>query len=172
MQNFTRKFSLIIPQVILNCQKSKAEVLLKWILGIKSMCNLIIFHAHSIASYCNSGKIHLSKFSIQNYSTWKFFIFEGDRQKFCGWIFSSNVIKSLLIKCKKQPDNGNDRYASKCKHHLGSEHTFKHTAEFLQSSFYWLRVAAQALILHASNETQHINTWLLFLVAITDIRTR
>ena len=54
-------------------------------------------------------------------------------------------------------------------HCLGSEHTFKTTAEFLQSSFYWLRVAARALILHASNETQRINVWLLFLIAITDI---
>ena len=52
---------------------------------------------------------------------------------------------------------------------LGSEHTFKHTAEFLQSSFYWPRVAAWALILHASNETQRINDWLLFLIAITNL---
>ena len=29
---------------------------------------------------------------------------------------------------------------------------FKHTAEFLQLSFYWPRVAAQALIQHVSNE--------------------
>ena len=57
----------------------------------------------------------------------------------------------------------------KYKHRLGSEHTFKHTAEFLQSSFYRPRVAARALILHASNETQHINAWLLFLIAITDM---
>ena len=88
-------------------------------------------------------------------------------ENFCKWIFSNNVI-SLLVKCKKQPDNGSNRYAAKCKHRLGSEDTFKHTAEFLQSSFYWPRVAAQALILHASNETQRINIWLLFLVAITD----
>ena len=51
---------------------------------------------------------------------------------------------------KKQPNNGSDRYAAKCKHRLGSEHTLKHTAEFLQSSFYQPRVAARALILHAS----------------------
>ena len=71
--------------------------------------------------------------------------------------------------CKKQPDNGSDQYAAKYKHHLGSEHTFKHTAEFLQSSFYRPRVATRALILHASNETQRINVWLLFLIAITDV---
>ena len=70
---------------------------------------------------------------------------------------------------RKKPDNGSDRYAAKCKHHLGSEHTFKHTAEFLQSSFYRPRVAVQTLILHASNEIQRINVWLLFLIAITDI---
>ena len=54
-----------------------------------------------------------------------------------------------LVKCEKQPDNGNDQYAAKCKHRLGSEHTFKHTAEFLQSSFYRPRVAAGALMLQA-----------------------
>ena len=83
--------------------------------------------------------------------------------------FFNYVIISSLIKCEKQPDNGSDRYAAKCKHRLGSEHTFKHTAEFLQSSFYWPRVAAWALILHASNETQRINDWLLFLIAITNL---
>ena len=31
---------------------------------------------------------------------------------------------------QKQPDNGSDRYAAKYKHRLGSEYTFKHTAEF------------------------------------------
>ena len=48
--------------------------------------------------------------------------------------------------CEKQPDNGSDRYAAKYKHHLGSEHTFKHTAEFLQSSFYQPREAAWPFI--------------------------
>ena len=56
----------------------------------------------------------------------------------------------------------------KCKHRLGSEHTFKHTADILQSSFYRPRVAARVLILHASNEIQRINVWLLFLIPITD----
>ena len=70
---------------------------------------------------------------------------------------------------RKQPDNGSDRYAVKYKHRLGSEHTFKRTAEFLQSGFYRPRVAARPLTLHASNETQRINIWLLFLIAITDI---
>ena len=70
---------------------------------------------------------------------------------------------------RKPPDNGSDHYAARCKHHLGSEHTLKHTAEFLQLSFYRPRVAVRALNLHASNETQHINVWLLFLVAIIDI---
>ena len=55
---------------------------------------------------------------------------------------------------------------------LGSEHTFKHTPEFLQSSFYGPKVAAPAFFLHASNETQCINVWLLFLIAITDILDR
>ena len=86
-------------------------------------------------------------------------------ENFCGLIFSNNVISSL-VKCEKQPDNGSDQYAAKCKHRLGSEHKFKHTAEFLQSSFYRPRVAARALIQHASNE---INVWLLFLIAITDM---
>ena len=64
--------------------------------------------------------------------------------------FFQNVIISSLIKCKRQLDNGSDLYAAKCKHRLGSEHTFKHTAEFLQSSFYWPKyVAVRALILHA-----------------------
>ena len=53
--------------------------------------------------------------------------------------------------CKKQPDNGSDRYAAKYKHRLGAEHTFKHTEEFLQSSFYRPRVAVQVLILHATS---------------------
>ena len=70
---------------------------------------------------------------------------------------------------RKKPDNRSDQYAAKYKHRLGSEHTFKHIAEFLQSSFYQPRVAAWALILHASNETRRINVWLLFLIAITDI---
>ena len=67
------------------------------------------------------------------------------------WVnFFNNVILSWLVKCEKQPDNGSDRYAAKCKHRLGSEHTFKHTAEFLQSSFYRPRVAARAFILQAT----------------------
>ena len=76
---------------------------------------------------------------------------------------------SSLVRCKEQPDNGSDQYAARCKHRLGTEHTFKHTAEFLQSSFYRPRVAARVLILHASNETQCINILVLFLIAITDI---
>ena len=57
--------------------------------------------------------------------------------------------------------------AAKCcyKHHLGSEHTFKHTAEFLQSS----TESSSAGAYSANNETQRINVWLLFLIAITDI---
>ena len=62
-----------------------------------------------------------------------------------------------------------DMQLRKYKLRLVSEHTFKHTAEFLQSSFYRPRVAVRALILHASNETQRINVWLLFLITITDI---
>ena len=83
--------------------------------------------------------------------------------------FFNNVIISSLVKCGKQSDNGSDRYPARSKHHLGSEHTFKHTAEFLQSSFYRPRVVPWVLILHVSNETQRINIWLLFLIAITDI---
>ena len=37
-----------------------------------------------------------------------------------------HILSSLV----KFEDNGSDRYAAKCKHCLGSEHTFKHTAEF------------------------------------------
>ena len=87
-------------------------------------------------------------------------IFMGD--------FFNNVIIPSLIKCERQPDNESDRYAAKCMHRLGSEHTFKHTAEFLQSSFYRPRIAARALTCTARNETQRINVWLLFLIAITD----
>ena len=63
--------------------------------------------------------------------------------------FFNNVIISSLVKCERQPDNGSDRYAAKCKHHLSSEHTFKNTAEFFPSSFYQPRVAARAPILQA-----------------------
>ena len=128
------------------------------------LCHLVRHRTLSkTLSYRNSGKIHLSKFSIQtkNFSSLKVI-----GENFVGEFY---VIISSLVKCKKQPDNGGDRYAAKCKHCLGSEHTFKHTAEFLQSSFYRPRVAARAPILHASNETQRINVWLLFLIAITDI---
>ena len=41
-----------------------------------------------------------------------------------------NVI--FVRQMHKMPDNGIDRYAAKCKHRLGSEHTFKHTAEVLR----------------------------------------
>ena len=85
--------------------------------------------------------------------------------------FFNNVIIPSLIKCERQPDNGSDRYAAKCMHRLGSEHSFKHTAKFLQSSFYRPRIAARALTCTARNKTQHINVWLLFLIAITDILT-
>ena len=52
--------------------------------------------------YRNSGKIHLSKFSIQNYSTKKIFVFEGDRRKFfmgeffqlCNIIFAREMRKT------------------------------------------------------------------------------
>ena len=77
---------------------------------------------------------------------------------------------------QKTAYNGSDRYAAKCKHRLGSEHAFKYTAK---SFFSQLPIAkllsAQSssvgwrLRLHASNETQHINVWLLFLIAIIDI---
>ena len=53
---------------------------------------------------------------------------------------------------QKQPDDGSDQYAAKCKQHLGSEHAFKHIAEFLQRSFYRPSIAARALILHASSD--------------------
>ena len=59
--------------------------------------------------------------------------------------FFHYVIISSLLKCENQPDNASDRYAAKCKHHLGSEHTVKHIAESLQSSFYRPRVVARAL---------------------------
>ena len=82
--------------------------------------------------YRNSGKIHLSKFSIQNYSAKKFSSLKVINENFLWVNFFNNVILSSLVKCEKQPDNGSNRYAAKCKHCLGSEHTFKHTAEFLQ----------------------------------------
>ena len=70
------------------------------------------------------------------------------------WVnFFNNVIKSLLVKYEKQPDSGSDRYAANWKHCLGSDHTFKHTVEFLQSSLYRSRVAVRALILQAMRPT-------------------
>ena len=97
----------------------------------------------------------LEKFTSQNFQFKiiqpKNFFFESDRQKFLWVNFFNNVIISSLVKCERQPDNGSDRYAAKCKHRLGSEHTylFKLATEFLQSSFYRSRVAAWALIQRA-----------------------
>ena len=65
-------------------------------------------YSNAIYIYRNSGKIHLSKFLIQNYSTKKIFIFEGDQRKFLWVNFFNNVILSWLVKCEKQPDNGSD----------------------------------------------------------------
>ena len=78
----------------------------------------------------------------------KVFVFKGDGRKFLWANYFNNIITSLLIKCDRQPDNERDQYVAKYKHGLGSEHTFKHTAnlKFLQSSFNLPRVAAQALI--------------------------
>ena len=120
-------------------------------------------HYIQVKYYHNSGKIHLLKFSIQNYSTKKIFVFEGDRRKFLWVNFFNNVILSWLVKCKKQPDNGSDRYAAKCKHRLGAEHTYLNT----QQSFFGK--ASIGPEYSASNKTQCINVWLVFLIAIIGI---
>ena len=49
----------------------------------------------TISIHRNSGKIHLSKLSIQNYSAKKIFIFEGDQQKFqCNIILARQMQKT------------------------------------------------------------------------------
>ena len=106
--------------------------------------------------YCNCGKFTYQNFQFKIIQPKKF-VFEGDQQKLLWVNFFNNEISSP-VKCEIQPDNGSDRYAAKCKHCLSSEHTLNTQ----QSS-------TGAYI--ASNKTQRINIWLLFLIAITDILT-
>ena len=84
-----------------------------------------------LRTYHNSEKFTSQNFQLFNL---KIFVFEGDRQKIFMGEFFNNVISSL-VKCERQPDNGNDRYAAKFKHHLDSEPTFKHTTKFFSQAF-------------------------------------
>ena len=93
----------------------------------------------------------LKIFNSKLFNLKKIFVFKGDQRKFLWVNFFKQCNNIFTRQCEKQPDNGSDRYTAKYKHRLGSEHTFEHVAEFLQSSFHRPRVAARALILHASN---------------------